>query len=84
MAGGKSVVVMLSGWNSPEELKAAFRDSSIAVATEKLEGQCRLVESFSCTFAITEKSRYEHRWRRLPPPYLKDIPVAKELVKRCW
>jgi hypothetical protein len=77
MTDNKNVTVMLSGWDSPEALEAALKDSEITAATKAMEEQCKLIDSFPCTFSVTEKSRYEHRWRRLPPPYLKDIPVDK-------
>ena len=75
MAGGKAVVIVLSGWENEEALAAALQSDGIAAAGKELARQCRLVEAFPCTFSITEKSRYEHKWRRLPAPYLKDIPL---------
>lgn len=74
MMDGKAVVIVLSGWESPEALEAALNSDKISAAMKELKEQCKLVESFPCSFSVTEKSRYEHKWRRLPPPYLKDIP----------
>ena len=77
MAEGKSVVIMVSGWDSEEALEAALKSDKVFAATKEVDKRCRLVDHFPCTFAITEKTRYEHKWRRLPEPYLKDIPVIE-------
>jgi quinol monooxygenase YgiN len=75
MAGGKSVVIMLSGWDSEEALEAALRTDKISAASKELKKRCKLVDEFPCTVTVTEKTRYEHKWRRLPEPHLKDIPI---------
>ena len=75
MANGQGVVIVLSGWDSPESLGAALQKKEIADATGGVEKLCKHVEKFPCTFTVVEKTRYEHKWRRLPEPYLKDIPI---------
>jgi hypothetical protein len=76
MKGGKSVVIVLSGWESEEALKTALNNPAVIAATKDVEKTPAKVVSFPVTFTVVEKTRYEHRWRRLPPPTLKDIPVG--------
>ena len=78
MSDGKSVVIGLSGWDSPETLQAALKDSAIVKATKEVEAMAVHTESCPVQFTVVEKSRYEHKWRRLPEPYLKDIPISEK------
>jgi hypothetical protein len=77
MNHGAALVIVLSGWDSEESLAAALKGEGITMATNRIEERCDLVESFPISFTVVEKTRWEQKWRRIAPPYLKDVSVGR-------
>ena len=75
MKDGNPVVIMLSGWESEETLGVALKNGSVKAATQEVNRMTKETHNFATTFTVVEKTRWEHKWRRLPEPYLKDIPI---------
>jgi hypothetical protein len=46
MKDGKSVVIMLSGWDSEESLESALGSNTVAMATKEAEKSCAMVNRF--------------------------------------
>ena len=77
-ANGQEVVVLISGWDSPETFEDAMKSGEVAKATKEVERATVQTKSVLTTFTVVEKTRYELKWRRLPEPILKDILLEEK------
>ena len=77
-AGGQQVVVLISGWDSHETLEAAMKAGEVIKATKEAETAAVQTKNVLTTFTVVERTRYEMKWRRLPEPTLKDIPLENK------
>ena len=58
-------VVLIAGWETPEDLERAMESGDVRRAGENVENMVKKMMRFRIMLRVTEKSQFEHSWRRL-------------------